>query len=664
MFTAGRRTRSRPVGRLASLILAVVATIGLLGVAVAADTSDDRSVGVPAQVTAVDAIDSRVTAQIFTDRLDPGAVAVREAGVDVVADVTRASKVGLAAEVMFVVDLDNRNVGSGVLAGFIDGVDAATGGFDDQVRMGAVSAGAEASLVARLTTDRARLVDGLRSQAAERGVALQDAVLVAADAFSDRPGVVRTVVVLTGGADTTSTGSVEAAETALLQAGAQLVSVTVGQTPNGLTRLAQRAGGTAFTVTRVSAEDLQPDEAVVDLDLLAAAIGSAGDVADDRLLVTYDSEAERGQRPNVEVTVDEETVSFSYPAGVRTTNPLQLAPNLAGPEQEGGLFGHPVVLYSSIALAFLAISAGLWSLGSMYAGGESSLDKVLARYSEQDDTLDDADVQEMLVQTALIQRAVALTEDFAERRGFLTRVEEMLERANVPIRAGEALFFLSLAVMGVSVGALVITGSLFVAAILGVVAAGVGYAGLQIAARRRLKAFEAQLPDTLQLLAGTLRAGYSLPQGLDAVSNEIDDPMGHELRRAMTEAQLGRELEDALANIAERLDSPDFAWAVMAVGIQREVGGNLAEVLLTVAETMIQRERLKREVAALTAEGRVSAAILSMLPPGLGFVMWVMNPSYVGVLFSRTIGLVLVGLAVVSGLVGLAWMKKVITIDA
>jgi tight adherence protein B len=203
-----------------------------------------------------------------------------------------------------------------------------------------------------------------------------------------------------------------------------------------------------------------------------------------------------------------------------------------------------------------------------------------------------------------------------------------------------------------------------VAVLAAVVTAGAGYAGIQLAAKRRLKAFEGQLPDTLQLLAGTLRAGYSLPQGLDAVSIEIADPMGHELRRAITEAQLGRELEDALANIAERLDSPDFAWAVMAIGIQREVGGNLAEVLLTVAETMIQRDRLRREVNALTAEGRVSAAILSMLPPGLGLVMWVMNPDYVGVLFSRTIGYVMVGLAVVSGLVGLAWMKKVITIDA
>jgi tight adherence protein B len=171
------------------------------------------------------------------------------------------------------------------------------------------------------------------------------------------------------------------------------------------------------------------------------------------------------------------------------------------------------------------------------------------------------------------------------------------------------------------------------------------------------------VPDTLQLLSGTLRAGYSLPQGMEVVSREIADPMGVELRRAMTEARLGRELEECLGNVAERMGSPDFAWAVMAIGIQREVGGNLNELLTSVADTMIARDRLRREVSALTAEGRMSAGILSFLPPGLGLVMWIMNPGYISVLFTELIGNIFLGLGTVSALVGLAWMKKVITID-
>ncbi len=137
-------------------------------------------------------------------------------------------------------------------------------------------------------------------------------------------------------------------------------------------------------------------------------------------------------------------------------------------------------------------------------------------------------------------------------------------------------------------------------------------------AGRRRKKFLSQLPDTLQLLSGTLRAGYSLMQGVEAVSQEVEDPMGHELRRVVTESRLGRPLEESLDGVAERMDSADFSWAVMAIRIQREVGGNLSELLLTVADTMTQRERLRRDVRALTAEGRMSAIVLGLLPIGLG----------------------------------------------
>jgi len=648
---------------LAAAIVAVLAMLaGLVGAASATQTepSDDT---VTSRATAVDAAGSEVDIQILTTDLEPETVTATEAGEEVSATSSTARADRLATEVIVVVDADNRNVASGVLAQFLSTLDDEIGSFAGSVQVAAVSAGAEADVVARLTSDRDRPGDRLRSVAADQGSALRDGVILAAGSFSERTAAVRTVVVLAGGADVGSTGTVAEAEAALLQAGAQLVSVSIGSTDDGLARLADRTGGAALTVAGANQAG-DGEDASTNTAALSAAVAEALTLASDRLIVSYPTTADIGARPSVVLAIDDETVSLSYPVGSLTTNALQLAPNEAGPAKEAGVLGSPIVLYLSVALAFTAISAGLWALGSMYAGGESSLDKVLARYSDRDDTLDDDEVQEMLVQTALVQRAVAMTESFAERRGFLTRVEEMLERANLPVRAGEAMFFLSLGVIAAMAAGVMVVGSFFVAVILGVITAGLGYAGLLMAAKRRLKAFEAQLPDTLSLLAGTLRAGYSLPQGIDAVSHEIADPMGHELRRAMTEAQLGRELEDALSNVADRLDSADFAWAVMAIGIQREVGGNLSEVLLTVAETMIQRDRLQREVNALTAEGRVSAFILSMMPPGLGVVMYVMNPTYVGVLFSRTIGLVLIGLATVSGLIGLAWMKKVITIDA
>jgi tight adherence protein B len=179
----------------------------------------------------------------------------------------------------------------------------------------------------------------------------------------------------------------------------------------------------------------------------------------------------------------------------------------------------------------------------------------------------------------------------------------------------------------------------------------------------RLRAFEEQLPDTLTLLAGTLRAGFSFMQGLESVAQEISDPMRRELQRVFTEVRLGRAPEDALSDTAARMQSSDLGWTVMAIKIQREVGGNLATLLDTVAETMQQRERLRREARALTAEGRISAVILGLAAPILGFVMYLGNRNYLHPLFHDGIGIAsLVGGAVLA-ILGFFWLRRIIDIE-
>jgi tight adherence protein B len=152
-------------------------------------------------------------------------------------------------------------------------------------------------------------------------------------------------------------------------------------------------------------------------------------------------------------------------------------------------------------------------------------------------------------------------------------------------------------------------------------------------------------------------------QGVEAMAGEVGEPMGHELRRVLAEARLGRSLDDALNDMAVRLKRPDFEWTVMAIGIQREVGGNLAELLDTVAETMIQRERLRREVRSLTAEGRVSAFILGLMPVGLGLMMFAVNRDYISKLFNTGIGQGMLAGSSVLAIFGFIWMKKIVEIE-
>jgi tight adherence protein B len=226
-------------------------------------------------------------------------------------------------------------------------------------------------------------------------------------------------------------------------------------------------------------------------------------------------------------------------------------------------------------LALVAAAGFAYALTSLFV--KDDLSDVLQPYADPyGGGGGDDEESSALGSSAIMKRAVELTEQVAENQGFLTRAEGALERANLPLRAGEALFLYVIVVVVLTMIGLFLTRNMIGGILFGVAGALVPPAVVNMLAKRRRKAFMTQLPDTLSLLSGTLRAGYSLMQGVEAVSQEVDDPMGIELRRVVTEARLGRPLEESLEASADRMDSPDFAWAVMAIRIQREVGGNLA----------------------------------------------------------------------------------------
>jgi tight adherence protein B len=181
---------------------------------------------------------------------------------------------------------------------------------------------------------------------------------------------------------------------------------------------------------------------------------------------------------------------------------------------------------------------------------------------------------------------------------------------------------------------------------------------------RRARLFAEQLPDGLQLVIGSLRSGFSLSQALESLVREGPQPVASEFGRALAEHRLGADVSDALDRVAQRTGSEDLAWAVMAVRIQREVGGNLAEILQTSVETMRERGRLRRHVRALSAEGRLSAWVLIFVPLGLGLFMFLYRRPYLMPLFTDPRGILLVVGGAVLFLVGIFWMTRVIRVEA
>ena len=135
------------------------------------------------------------------------------------------------------------------------------------------------------------------------------------------------------------------------------------------------------------------------------------------------------------------------------------------------------------------------------------------------------------------------------------------------------------------------------------------------------------------------------------------------IQRLVAEIRLGRPAEDALEALADRVGSADFRWAVLAVNIQREVGGNLAEILDNVSDTLRERATMRRQIQVLTAEGRLSAWVLAILPFGIGIYMFAVNPDYISLLFTTQIGLFMLGTAAVLMVLGILWMRKIVDID-
>jgi len=208
------------------------------------------------------------------------------------------------------------------------------------------------------------------------------------------------------------------------------------------------------------------------------------------------------------------------------------------------------------------------------------------------------------------------------------------------------------------------TGNLLIGVLGGALIGWLGmHAVLSIRIGRRRAAFSEQLPDVLQLIAGSLQSGFSLPQAVDAVVREGSQPAAEEFSRALAEARIGADLEDALNRVADRMDSTDLRWTVMAIRIQREVGGNLAEVLRTTVGTMRERAFLRRQVSSLSAEGRLSAYVLVALPVLVGGWFFYSDPSYMRPLYTSLIGLVMLVGSVALVVVGALWMRKLIKIE-
>ena len=316
--------------------------------------------------------------------------------------------------------------------------------------------------------------------------------------------------------------------------------------------------------------------------------------------------------------------------------------------------------YALPAGMFAGVLFFFWGISTMLSGGGAgSVEERMARYAGGKTEVKTADGRARGRQRNLVDPFATLSSDVQDKR-FQIRVQRDLARANLKLRVAE---YYSIRI-GLAVGLGLLLGVLR-DPLSGVVGALLGYfvprfwVGRRIGGR--LSAFNKQLADTITLLSNSLRAGSSFLQSIELVSRETPDPMGEEMGRVVREVNLGLGMEEALSNLVRRIRSDDLDLMVTAIGVQQQVGGNLAEILDTIAFTIRERVRIKGDINTLTAQGRMSGYLVAFLPIGIAITLNFINPDFMRPLYSTLAGqfvMAVAGIGLLFGWITMNWISK------
>ena len=538
----------------------------------------------------------------------------------------------------------------------------------DDVKVGLVTFDSQAHVQELPTLDREAVRAKVQKLRAIGGTALYDGIDLAVDLLGDEG--VRGIVLLSDGGDLSSeTATLESTQATLTDSGVDLNAVAFSDADVEVLRQLADAGTgqvvEAADETELEALFAQSAEAIAGQLQITAPLPAGIEPGQFTVVV----EANAGGEALTDTAVgllDEANLPKAAKSG-----PVPVHPRAGFVDSDPALVAGAVLLFGG-----LAIIAGFGF--SAFAGSRRGADvrRRLSQYSMANpmapgavrsaDAADDggSGSGSQLGDSTIVRSAVELAERVVVSRDVEGKLAARLEAAAVPLRPAEWVLLHAAAAIVPSFLLLLLTGGDLPLSMLALLAGAVTpYMYLSAKQSSRRQKFEEQLPTTLQLLAGSLAAGYSLPQAVDTVAREAAEPVASEFGRAIMESRLAVPIEDALEHVAQRTNSEDFGWVVMAVRIQRQVGGNLAELLTTIAATLRERERLRRQVRVLSAEGRLSAWILGGLPILFALYLFVVRREYLMKLFTDPLGITLLFAGAGALLVGLFWMRKIVNVE-
>jgi tight adherence protein B len=514
-------------------------------------------------------------------------------------------------------------------------------------RVALVHFSAAVQVLSGYTSDTGAIVKAIPKLTAQGETALYDGLVKATSLMRGVPKEQRNIVLLTDGADTVSKASLAQAQSAAKAAGATIFAVVL-KSPD----YSQKAQHVIQSLTSATGGRILATSNAAQLSVLFK--GLAQTLATSYRVTVRDPD---GSASLVQATITVKQVG----APVKGSNSFALAPSVGSASGSAShVLGLSIPIPLLLLIVFITFGTGVFFIGDSLLKKHSAADRI-GWYANPDSAPEDAE-SAGLINARVLKRAQDLATHLANRAGLVERIDKQVQTAGLKWRAGEVLVasagialvagFLAWSLWGTVMGALFLVLGFFMPLLY-----------VKNKARKRRKEFFSQLPDILLLMSGALRAGFSLQQAIQAVAQDAKPPASEEFRRTVSEVRLGSPLGDALDALSNRLGIIDFEWTVLAIQIQREVGGNLAEILEIISETIRERERLRRQIATLTAEGKLSAYVLGCLPFAMGGLLMLQSPEYLTPLWHNTMGLIMIAGGSVGMVIGGLWMRQIINIE-
>jgi tight adherence protein B len=515
---------------------------------------------------------------------------------------------------------------------------------DPNAEIGVYGFGDQPYTAAPIGRDRTQTVTAVSQLAISQkpGTALYGALALAAKDLGASSSDKRIVVLLSDGASSADTVKLSDALAAAADAEARIYPIGVATDPaatQALSRMARETGGSYSSASSSSA--------------LSGVYAAISEKLGSTYTITYESAAPAGTQI---------ALAVNAPGFTGTAQTLKAPGTFVEPQKPGsswipagdtGRFG-----VAALAALFVLIA----TIALLTAKPSVILRKRIAPFTEQKSaaaTL--AEVDPDKARLSLLHQLFIATEKIIGTMKWWKKISRTLEQADLPLRTAE-LYYIQIGT-GLLVGTIAAFG-LGRRGIFALVAVVVGFMlpvlFVRFKAKQRMNAFENQLPETLITMAASLKAGHAFNQAMQSAVNEGAEPTSKEFARVLAEVQLGMPAEQAMDAMARRMNSTNFGFVVMAVNIQRTVGGSLADILDLVADTVRQRQQFTKKVKALTAQGRASAYVLVAMPFLMGLAIYLVNGEYMKILWESSMGKMMIAGSLVMMAIGSMIIKKIV----